>query len=197
MTRLTPIFKIAAALHHGNDDQLLVVCGELMDSPNGNRALVQDVLRLCHLFCGFPKVVRALNLISHEFGFAKESDLLPPARNTASGKEMFAEVYGTDTDPVLQHLQRVDPTFLDWVIEHAYGTTFGATDLDLEERERLSVVALAACGCWQQARSHIRACLRHGVSETDLIADLERVAWLSTEQQDLAATCISTENEGK
>ena len=197
MTRLTPIFKIASALHHGNDDQLLVVCGELMESPNGSRALVQDVLRLCHLFCGFPKVVRALNLISHEFGFAAEADLATSARNTASSQEMFAEVYGSDTDPVLQHLKRVDPTFLDWVIEHAYGTTFGATDLNLEERERLSVVALSASGCWQQARSHIRACLRHGVSETDLIADLERVTWLSTAQQDLAATCISTENKGK
>jgi alkylhydroperoxidase/carboxymuconolactone decarboxylase family protein YurZ len=197
MTRLTPIFKIAAALHHGHDDQLLVVCGELINSPNGSRALVQDVLRLCHLFCGFPKVVRALNLISHEFGFAAEADFEATQADPANGKAMFAEVYGTDTDPVLQHLRRVDPIFLDWVIEHAYGTTFGATDLDLEERERLSVVALSACGCWQQARSHIRACLRHGVSEADLLADLERVAWLSTEQQDLAATCISTENEGK
>ena len=168
----------------------------MLDHPQGSRALMQDVLRLCHLFCGFPKVVRALNLICHEFGFADDVDLTSRS-GSASGKEMFAEVYGMDTDPVLGHLQRVDPTFLSWVVEHAYGTTFNATDLNLEERERLSVVALAACGCWQQARSHIRACLRHGVSLEDLLADLERVEWLSSEQQDLAATCVHTENESK
>jgi len=197
MTRLTPIFDLAAALHHGDDERLLRVSREFLIPPVSNRALLHDVLRLCHLFCGFPKVVRALNLFSHEFGFTEEADLVAPAANPASGHAMFAEVYGTDTDPVLQHLQRVDPTFLQWVIQHAYGTTFGATSLSLLERERLSSVALAACGCWQQARSHIRACLRHGASENDLLADLERVEWLSRKQQDLAATCISTENEGK
>ncbi|MCP4094234.1 MAG: carboxymuconolactone decarboxylase family protein [Planctomycetes bacterium] len=196
MSRLTPIFNIASALHHGNDDRLLVVCSQMIQHPEGNRALMQDVLRLCHLFCGFPKVVRALNLVCHEFGFAEEQDLINHGGN-ATGEEMFTEVYGTDTEPVLAHLQRVDPTFLSWVVEHAYGTTFNATDLSLEERERLSVVALAASGCWQQARSHIRACLRHGVSLEDLLADLERVEWLSSEQQDLAATCIHTENESK
>ena len=195
MTRLTPIFDLAAALHHGDDERLLRVSRELLDSPNSNRAFLHDVLRLCHLFCGFPKVVRALNLISHQFGFAQAADLVAPTANPASGREMFAEVYGTDTNPVLEHLQQVDPLFLEWVIEHAYGTTFGATSLSLLERERLSSVALAACGCWQQARSHIRACLRHGASESDLLADLDRVAWLSREQKDLAATCISAENQ--
>jgi len=195
MSRLTPVFNIASALHHGNDDRLLVVCKEMLEMPGGSRALVHDVIRLCHLFCGFPKIVRALNLISHEFGFASDADLQTPDTNKATSREMFTEVYGSDTEPVLAHLEKVDPTFLSWVIDHAYGTTFGATALSLEERERLSVVALAACGCWQQARSHIRACLRHGVSVEALLADLERVSWLSGEQQDLAATCISTENE--
>ncbi|MDP7062275.1 MAG: carboxymuconolactone decarboxylase family protein [Planctomycetota bacterium] len=196
MSRLTPIFSIASALHHGDDDRLLRVCSQMLQHPQGSRALMQDVLRLCHLFCGFPKVVRALNLVCHEYGFAEEEDLMGKDSHS-SGKQIFEEVYGSDSEPVLDHLQRVDPIFLSWVVEHAYGTTFHSTDLSLEERERLSVVALAASGCWQQARSHIRACLRHGVSLEDLLSDLERVEWLSSEQQDLAATCIHTENESQ
>jgi alkylhydroperoxidase/carboxymuconolactone decarboxylase family protein YurZ len=196
MTRLTPIFHVAAALHRGDDDRLLVECRGLLEDPAGGRALLHDVLRLCHLFCGFPKVVRALNLICHEFGFAAADELgTPGTGDAATGGAMFAEVYRSDTEPVLEHLKRVDPLFLSWVVEHAYGTTFAHTSLDLEERERLSVVALAASGCWQQARSHIRACLRHGVTAEALLADLERVPWLTVEQQDLAATCISTEAE--
>ena len=120
-------------------------------------------------------------------------DVALPDHPEQDGEKLFREVYGRDADPVLQHLQRVDPTFRHWVLSHAYGTTFATTKLSLEERERLSVLALVATGCWQQARSHMRACLRHGVEKKVLLQDLVAVDWLDQEAQDLAATCIHAE----
>lgn len=196
MDRLTHIFEIAASLHHGDDQRLLRQSRVLMEPP-GSRALLHDVVRICHLFCGFPKVVRALNMLHQEFGPADQDALRmePDEAAGQDGQAIFDRVYGTDAGPVTGHLSRVDQTFLRWTLDHCYGTTFGHTSLTLVERERLTVVALAGCGCWQQARSHIRACLRHGASAEELLGDLERVDWLNLEQQDLAATCIHTENQ--
>lgn len=190
------MFRIVAALHQARDEDFVATSRDFCASQEDGRAVLQDLLRICHLFYGFPRVVRAQTQISQEIGFLDPSSAVAiPEDPLATGEELFREVYGRDAEPVLQHLERVDPQYRSWVLRHAYGTAFATTSLSLEERERLSVMALCATGCWQQARSHMRACLRHGIAPAALLADLESVDWLSREARDLATTCIHAEAE--
>lgn len=194
--RLPPMVRVVAALHQARDEDFVAACRDFCDHPEGGRALLQDLLRVCHLFYGFPRIVRALALLSQEIGLEQPlAEVAMPQDPDAEGEHAFREVYGRDADPVLQHLERIDPQFRAWVLRHAYGHTFVTTTLTLEERERLTVLALCATGCWQQARSHMRACLRHGISAEALLEDLVMVDWLSREARDLATTCILAEAE--
>lgn len=192
--RLHAMFRVVAHLHHSEEAAFVEACTDFRDNFDPERLLLTDLLRVCHLFYGFPRIVRATTLLAQQIGFvpAEEAVAFPEDR-LKTGEEAFREVYGKDADPVLAHLERVDPTFRNWVLGHAYGTTFATTRLSLEERERISVLALSASGCWQQARSHMRACLRHEVSAEDLLADLQVVRWLDQEGLDLATTCIHAE----
>lgn len=194
--RLPSFFRMVSALHHGRDEDLVSAAEKFIQGQESQREVVQDLLRVCHLFYGFPRIVRALTLISQQLGLpTTPSKVCMKEDALGAGEDVFREVYGRDADPVLAHLERVDPQFRAWVLRHAYGTSFATTSLSLEERERLSVLALVATGCWQQARSHMRACLRHGVSLEALIQDLSVVEWLNREQCDLAITCLHAEAE--
>ena len=194
--RLPHFFRIIAALDQGHEQNFVKAAEVFVDGQDSQRVVLHDLLRVCHLFFGFPRIVRALTLLSQQLGMpASPSQVEMVADPLAHGEDLFREVYGRDADPVLTHLERVDPQFRAWVLRHAYGTTFATTCLSLAERERLSVMALVATGCWQQARSHMRACLRHGVSLEDLLQDLVSVEWLNQEQRDLATTCLHAEAE--
>ncbi|MFK5955115.1 MAG: carboxymuconolactone decarboxylase family protein [Planctomycetota bacterium] len=194
--RLPAMFRVVSALHRGHDVDLIAAAEDFVQHDASQREALQDLLRTCHLFYGFPRIVRALTLISQSLGMASTpSEVVIDDHPLAKGEAIFREVYGRDADPVLHHLERVDPQFRAWVLRHAYGTTFATTSLSLEERERLSVMALVATGCWQQARSHMRACLRHSVSLETLCADLVCVEWLNQEERDLAITCLHAEAE--
>lgn len=192
--RLHAMFRVVATLHHGEEAAFVEACTDFRDRFDADRLLLTDLLRVCHLFYGFPRIVRATTLLAQHLGFVNPEEAVPfPEDRLRSGEEAFREVYGADADPVLAHLDRVDPTFRSWVLGHAYGSTFATTRLSLEERERISVLALSASGCWQQARSHMRACLRHGVTPAMLFDDLQAVTWLDQEGLDLATTCIHAE----
>ncbi|MDA0666406.1 MAG: carboxymuconolactone decarboxylase family protein [Planctomycetota bacterium] len=194
--RLPDFFRIVSALHHGRDEDLVSASEKFIQGQESQREVLQDLLRVCHLFYGFPRIVRALTLISQQLGTpSKLSEVCIAEDPLQKGEVVFREVYGRDANPVLTHLDRVDPQFRAWVLRHAYGTAFATTCLSLDERERLSVMTLVATGCWQQARSHMRACLRHGVSLEDLLQDLVCVEWLDREQCDLATTCLHAEAE--
>jgi len=194
--RLPHMFRIVAALDQGREQDFVNAANAFVEGQESQHVVLHDLLRVCHLFFGFPRIVRALTLISQQLGITTSpSQVEIPADPLAHGEKLFREVYGRDADPVLTHLERVDPQFRAWVLRHAYGTTFATTCLSLEERERLSVMALVATGCWQQARSHMRACFRHGVSLEVLLGDLLAVEWLNQEQCDLATTCLHAEAE--
>ncbi len=138
-------------------------------------AFAREVLRTLSLFFGFPPVLRALDLAADTLAARGAADPVP---RTISGAEAFAEVYGSDAAPVLARLGELDPQLRCWVIEHAYGRAYAGPLLDLQERERLAVLALAATHCWKQCDSHLRACLRLGVSLETLCKDASAGDWL-------------------
>lgn len=181
--------ELWAALFRGEDTRLIAAAAAL--EAEAGEGDMRACLHLAHLFLGFPRVLRALNLLQPRL------DETPAAAgDPATGEAVFREVYGEDAAPVLAHLDRLDAPFAGLVLEHAYGRTFGGSPLPLPVRERLSVLALLATGCPLQARSHLRACLRHGVDAATLHADLQCVAWLDATTRAEAATWIDEEAGG-
>lgn len=182
--------QVWAALFAQNADRLMVTAEGLRQEA-GDRYL-RDVLHLAHLFVGFPRVLQALNHFPPAQPLAN-----PPVRRNGTpqelGQQIFREIYGEDAEPVLAHLRKLDSRFADLVLRHAYGEMFAQSQLDLMTRERLSVLALLATNCELQARSHIRACLRHGATGNELAKDLRMANWLSPEQIALGEHCLQEE----
>lgn len=141
--------------------------------------LGRELLRTLSLFVGIPPMLRALDAASGALAARGDPAPRAGADPAALGREAFARVYGPDAQPVLARLGELDPTLRDWVIEHAYGRGYAGAGLDLAERERLAVLALAAGGCWKQCESHLRACLRLGVPAETLRADAMAGGWLA------------------
>jgi len=174
MAESFPLYaELWAALFRREDQRLLRAADHLQQAEGEVR--MRAALHMAHLFLGFPLVIRALNLLP-----AATTTEKAPQTNSGEqeGEAVFREVYGADAMPVLQHLRRLDGGFTSLVLRHAYGGVFGHSPLPLPLRERLSVLALADSGCEMQAKSHLRACLRHGVCKETLLADCLAVDWL-------------------
>ncbi|MHC4837128.1 MAG: carboxymuconolactone decarboxylase family protein [Planctomycetota bacterium] len=181
--------ELWAALFLGEDARMVAAAAAL--EAEAGESDMRACLHLAHLFLGFPRVLRALNLLP-----PRRDEPAPTTGDPDRGEAVFREVYGEDAAPVLAHLDRLDAPFAGLVLEHAYGRTFGGSPLPLAVRERLSVLALLATACPLQARSHLRACLRHGVDPATLRADLGCVDWLDAATRAEAATWIDEEAGG-
>ena len=107
---------------------------------------------------------------------------LKPCGPARAGREHFERVYQADAGPVLDRLTFLDPHLRDWVLEHAYARGYGGQGLDLLERERLAVLALASSGCWKQCESHLRACRRLGHGAAEMTDDAAAGGWLNQAQ---------------
>lgn len=187
---LADAIELWAALFLGDHPRMLVAASTLREKTDDR--YMREVLHFAHLFLGFPRVVQALNQLppAEERGTTSAA---PASAARQQGELNFREVYGEDADAVLKHLRQLDARFTDLVVRHAYGMVFANSQVDLITRERLSVLALLATNCELQARSHIRACLRHGVSAQELEADFGQSVWLTAQQIALGKHCLQEE----
>jgi alkylhydroperoxidase/carboxymuconolactone decarboxylase family protein YurZ len=151
----------------------------------------REILRVLHLFFGFPKIVQALNAcievmpaLSVEPSSQQEAN---PLSDRAQGELNFRQLYAEDADRVLKHLAWLDPIFCEWILDHAYARGLQREGLDVTQIERLAVLCLAATDCWKQWESHVAIARRLGVTRATLQADCEAAqAWLG------AASCAKT-----
>lgn len=182
---LAPALLLAAAVHAGDAEGMRRAAPACDAALGAGRA--REVLRLLHLFLGFPPLVRAWNVCAPvcdedpngpgpdpPTGPVRPDGATADAR--ARGEATFRALYGEDAAPVLAHLAGLDPTFRDWILEHAYGRVLARGRLDVPAQERVALVCLAATGCWKQWDSHAAIALRHGVSSARLAADLALLA---------------------
>jgi hypothetical protein len=173
--------QLGAAIHRDDDEALTLVADQLRNSYSELALL--DALRLSHLFCGIPKLIRSLNLLAPFNCELQISEI-------GNGRQLFSEVYGNDAEIVLGHLNATDPTTHQWVINHAYADVFANSSYSLLEREMTSILVLSLCNCHQQALSHVRACKRHGATATQLIADANAFSFSDNEQRQRLVTSI-------
>ncbi|MFT7517412.1 MAG: alkylhydroperoxidase/carboxymuconolactone decarboxylase family protein YurZ [Myxococcota bacterium] len=169
--------QLGASIYLDDDDLLIETAAQLREQ-HSELALL-DGLRLCHLFCGIPKLIRSLNILAP---FKHHAIATQPA----DGEQQFKRVYGSDSEIVLEHLRNIDPTTHRWVVDHAYGDVFAHSSYTLLERELAGVLLLTLSNCHQQALSHVRACRRHGAEQEVLIDVAKRFSFLSAAQR----TCL-------
>lgn len=143
-------------------------------APSDDAGLRETLLQ-CHLFCGMPRTIAALDALK-DAGLT----LTPAPPSEASAKErdrdgaaLFDEIYGGGADAVRAHLETLDPTFARWVAEHAYGRVLARPGLDAPTRELVAVACLAATGHDRQLASHARGAVRCGATPEDVARVLE------------------------
>ena len=189
-----PLTRMHDPLHAAFDLAAAVDCGEAQATRNAAAAVetelgtgsTRELLRMLHLFFGFPKIVQALNASLDVLPVLDDEDcdkdLRPnPARPDplAQGEHNFRELYAEDADRVLDHLAILDPILRAWILDHAYARALLRGGLSLAQTERLAVLCLAATGCWKQWESHVAIAIRAGVTPTILLADcLAAQAWV-------------------
>lgn len=166
-------FALAAAVEAGDAEEM-AACVATLEEGRGAGAC-RETLRQLHLYFGFPRIVQALNACVPLLAAASEEDGAAPAPADARGvgEEVFRELYAEDADKVLPHLDKLDPTFSTWILEHAYARVLSRPRFSLAEKERLAIACLAATRCWKQWESHHTIARRHGVSLEVLLDDLE------------------------
>ncbi|MGD2019226.1 MAG: carboxymuconolactone decarboxylase family protein [Planctomycetota bacterium] len=141
---------------------------------------VREVLLQCHLFCGFPRTIAAMDHL-RTAGVALDGEANGEVDQEASpgspeaGAALFERIYGDGAPDVRAHLRGLDPALEAMVSAHAYGTVLTRGGLDAGARELLAVVMLAATGHDRQLASHVRGAVRCGALPTDVHAALDAV----------------------
>lgn len=158
---------VAIVLH---DQEALVEIGDKLKRIGHAEPIHETVLQ-CHLFCGFPRTLAALDVL-REAGL-KVADPGFAAPEEAKGQGLFDTIYGDGAGRVRKHLETLSPTFAGWIANHAYGAVLARPGLSPMERECLAVAALAATGHGRQLASHARGAVRCGARPEDVKMTVE------------------------
>ena len=168
------IANIGAAIIYDKKEELSHISNEI------DAETLRETLRFCHLFTGFPKWIRSLNYLKNALPLSEKESRKP----IHGGLETFNQVYGNDSDTVIEHINKLDAYAGESVISYAYGHVLAKSKLELLTRERASVLMLALTDCPAQATSHLRSCLRHGLEKLDLIEDCKSFKYLKKGQRE-------------
>ena len=101
---------------------------------------------------------------------------LTPKTARAEGLRNLRRVYGAQTNKLLRHLKRIEPSLPRRVVEEAYGRVMSRSGLSLAERELINVVVLFIQSYERQLFSHLRGALKNGVSPDALRTVLQLAA---------------------
>jgi alkylhydroperoxidase/carboxymuconolactone decarboxylase family protein YurZ len=70
----------------------------------------------------------------------------------------------------------LDPEYAEFVVEHAYGGTYGDPTLDLRTRSLLTCALLTAAGRTRLLDRHLRGALNLGIAPGELVAVFKQTA---------------------
>ncbi|RMF34689.1 MAG: hypothetical protein D6747_04285, partial [Chlorobiota bacterium] len=95
------------------------------------------------------------------------------------GRKHFELVYGTFAARVLGQIEEFSSELAEWVIIEGYGKVLSRPSLDIVERERCAIAALAVGGWERQLQAHLRAYAQLGGSRDEARDTLTIAAALS------------------
>ncbi|HED64399.1 MAG TPA: carboxymuconolactone decarboxylase family protein [Planctomycetes bacterium] len=137
----------------------------------------REVVLQSHLFCGFPRVVEACEVLRSEGGIGEASaeETLPQGDRFEAGRELFERIYASKADAVRSVLKDYHPTLERWIEGHAYGRVLSRPGLDAATRELCAVATLAALAQDRQLASHARGAVHCGATPAEVEAAIRAV----------------------
>jgi 4-carboxymuconolactone decarboxylase len=101
---------------------------------------------------------------------------MPDTRHD-QGMRVRREVLGDDAvDRAVAATTALTAGFQDWITRCAWGEVWTRPGLDRRTRSCITVAMLAALGCEEELRLHLRGALRNGVSPAEVAEVLLQVA---------------------
>lgn len=87
-----------------------------------------------------------------------------------SGLEQLKKIDGAGGEAVIRSLEDIAPDIGRYIIEFAFGDVYPRKELDLKEREMITIASLlTAGGCEPQLEVHINGALNVGVFQEKII----------------------------
>lgn len=171
--RILALATAAAATWRGDQDALRAAVLALRSAGEG-RAVVEETLLQCVLFCGFPRVVTAFATVNDAWPAAvpPSGGAVPPEEQLAAGRALFGAIYGENAPAVEAMLGGCHEDFRAFVVDVAYGRVLARPGLPAIERELLAAALLAAQEQPRQFVSHALGALRMGATRDGLRATL-------------------------
>lgn len=86
------------------------------------------------------------------------------------GAELLKQIDGSGGEKVIHSLEDIAPDLGKYIIEFAFGDIYSRKELNIQEREMITVTSLLACGgCEPQLKVHINASLNIGISPEKIV----------------------------
>ena len=173
------LIPIAALTAEGDIDRLKPA---LIQGLDGGLTIneVKEVLVHLYAYSGFPRSLNALSAFMEvlevrkakgiEDVMGRESTPVPTNLDKdAYGAKVRAELAGMDSVPPPSKWQVFSPVIDTFLKEHLFADIFARDVLDRQERELVTIAALAAMpGTEGQLRFHITAAMNTGLSEAQM-----------------------------
>lgn len=86
------------------------------------------------------------------------------------GAELLNQIDGSGGEKVIRSLQDIAPDLGKYILEFAFGDIYSRKELDIQEREIITITSLLTCGgCEPQLKVHINASLNVGISPEKIV----------------------------
>jgi alkylhydroperoxidase/carboxymuconolactone decarboxylase family protein YurZ len=167
--RLRTMVGAAVAIWRGDWSALRAWAAAARDRGQA-RADLEETLLQAVLFCGFPRTVTAFEQLADVWPTPRPpgGGALPPDQQSSAGRQLFATIYGANTDAVEAMLRSFHADFHAFVFDVAYGRILTRPHLTAREREVIAVALLAAQDQPRQFAGHARGALHCGASRDEL-----------------------------
>lgn len=171
--RILALAAAATATWRGDQDGLRAAVASVRGDGHA-RAVVEETLLQCVLFCGFPRVVTAFATVNDAWPAAAPpaGGAVPMDEQPAAGRALFGAIYGDHAPAVEAMLRGCHDDFRAFVLDVAYGRVLARPGLPPVERELLAAALLAAQEQPRQFVSHALGALRFGATRAQLGATL-------------------------
>jgi alkylhydroperoxidase/carboxymuconolactone decarboxylase family protein YurZ len=182
------LVRLFAACVLGNWSEVRALRRSAVDGEPDRRW--REALLMVHVFAGFPRGVETFDALAAVGGVGTPGPEELVDTTPGGGNELFARIYADATDDVRRHLDRHQPLFARWVLEHAYGRVLARPGLAADRRELLACAALAVLGQDRQLAGHARGAVRCGATPEEVADVLDAVADLASSERIDAARAI-------
>jgi len=138
-----------------------------------------------YLFAGFPAAIEGLrtaHAVARTRGArfcSAHGEPYDVEHFRERGRRHFERVYGEFAERVLGQIEEFSHELAEWVSIEGYGKVLSRPSLDVIERERCAIAALAVGGWERQLQSHLRAYAQLGGSRDEACDTLTIAAALS------------------